>query len=241
MTEDKTPEPDIRLPDISLQKLQTFISEYSAGRLSNVKLGKLIGRGEGWVRLWAKRMNLQKDLADEVRQRTMEKLIGIHPASQDPRKKHAQMRTTYEQTVDKAIETAAETSVAVIREHQGITGKLRILSDQLIEELKIVSKYPEEMERVAEIIARADFHDLDDEKLLQERLATYRKVLTLSSRAKDLTNLANALTKILDAERKAFNLDADGGGDVATEMGVEVELLLAEIRQEESVEVIEHE
>ncbi|MCK4782119.1 MAG: hypothetical protein KAV87_00100 [Desulfobacteraceae bacterium] len=238
MTEDNTPEPEVRLPDISLQKLQTFITEYSAGRLSNVKLGKLIGRTEGWVRIWAKKMRLEKNLAEEVRQRTMEKLLGIHP-SNTARKKNAQLRKSYDQTVDKAIENAAETSVAVIREHQGITGKLRVLGEQLVAELTTISQYPEEMDKIAELIATADFAGDGDEKIVQERLATYRKVLTLGARAKDITNLANALTKILDAERKAFNLDAEGGGGGDTEMGVEVELLLATIRQEESVEAVE--
>ena len=59
----------------------------------------------------------------------------------------------------------------------------------------------------------------------------YRKMLTLSSRAKDLTNLANALGKIIDQERKAFGLDEDKGGDDGQAMGLAAEALLEAIKR----------
>jgi hypothetical protein len=237
-----TNEPEVKLPDLPLKKLQFLIREYQSGKLSNYKIGAEIKRSEKFVRIWAARMGLKKNLAQEVRQRTMEKLLGIQNAEQE-RSKCGTGRDIAANIKENAVESAANTNVAVIRSHQGITGKLKVLSDQLVTELEIISKYPEQMDRVAEIIAAADFPDEDDEKHVKKQLAMFRKALTLGSRVSDLTNLANAISKILDAERKAFNLDADpnekGGG--SGELGVELEVLLAALKEEETVEVIEHE
>ena len=140
---------------------------------------------------------------------------------------HRESHTDFEQD---AVDNASDLVVAVVREQRGVLGNARNLAEQFIKELQIVSEYPEEMDRIAEIIATAE---TEDEESARKKLRTFRKLLNLDGRTKTLTNLANALSRVIDAERKAFNMDGELGGagnDGKGLAGVTPEALLSAVR-----------
>ena len=172
---------------------------YKAGILSNLKIAKSIGMSEAFVRKWAKRLGWERTLHRDVMRKAQEKLAQ----TADP---HRESHVTFD---GEAVDTASDMVVAVVREQRGVLGNARKLAEQFVKELAILSEYPEEMDRIAQIVA---IEETMDEESARKRLATFRKILNLDGRTKTLTNLAMALSRVIEAERKAFNLDGEMGG-----------------------------
>jgi hypothetical protein len=201
-------------PDISKTLLDILVREYQAGLLSNPQIGKEIGKSEGFVRKWAKVLGLKRE----------KNIVTARGACVVVRDEDI---PTPAESKEHAVRVASE----VIKDHSSVLRTARTLAEQLLGELRILSDYPDEMVRVAEIVAHAQFTDDTDGKLVADRIRMYEKLLTLSNRSKDLNTLAQALTRIVDAERKAVGLDKEGGGNshMVGGLGVTPESLLMHV------------
>lgn len=218
--EHSAPEKHKQGPRIPAADLIFMEQHYRAGTLSNVKIGAAIGRAESFVRKWAKIYKWEKNLHQRVMDEASKKLAQFS----DP------LRESHGDFEQDAVNNASDLVVAVVREQRGVLGNARKLAEQFIKELQIVSEYPDEMDRIAEIIATAE---TEDEESARKKLRVFRKLLNLDGRTKTLTNLANALSRVIDAERKAFNMDGELGGPVNDGKGlggVTPENLLSAVR-----------
>jgi len=201
-------------PRISTIELEFLTREYQAGLLSNVAIGKELGKSETWVRRWAEKMNLVKEKHPFVQRDAQ----SVEMASKIVTKESAE-------------EHRIRVTQRILDEHSSNWDEMRQLAASLLKELRILSEYPEEMSKIAELVASASFPEDSDGKLVAERMAMYEKLLTLSTRSKDLLTLSAALTKITNADRKRIGLDRPGtssGGGVDG-LGVTPESLLSHI------------
>jgi hypothetical protein len=209
-------------PNMTKEAFELFKREFEAGLMSNAMIGRTIGRSEGWVRQWGKKLNLKKceRIPTSILPDTM-------VTSEDG------TVTVCESDISKGIDDhKANVTTAIIREHQGSLAQLRTLTDQLIQELAILSSYPTEIRKIAELVSLAQFPEDEDGKLVAERIKTYDKLLRMGNRVPALNSLVNSLTKLIETERKAFGLDKEASIDNLPDgLGVTPEKLLGHILQ----------
>lgn len=135
----------------------SLYNEWRMGIASNRQLAEKYGCDEKAIRKRAKRDNWQRDLADAVRRRTQEKLIGksASPQAADHADHEENCGIEDEETVDddvstpappaphpqstparsdeELIEEAAELRAAVVHDHTKRSGRLKALADRYMQ------------------------------------------------------------------------------------------------------------
>jgi len=101
-----------------------------------------------------------------------------------------------------AIESAVAENVMVIREHRGIAGGMRVLTETLYHELEALSGHPAEIQQLIVAVAARDPN-------MARELSRATSLPARIGAAKDLATTAKTL---IDIERRAHNID-DGDGD----------------------------
>ena len=173
---------------------------YRTGQLSNSEIARIVGCGQPGLVRHARDNNWRRDLSKQVREATRAELTHDGSTADE-----------YQIVRDAAI-VAAE----VVRDHRRQLRKGRMLVEQMFGDLGLLAVKSDEIESA--LIAAMD----GDEGAVLEAL----RALKVPVRATTLNQLANALTKVVNAERVAFNLD-----EVRTEKPYES--LLNEIAQDE--------
>lgn len=185
-----------RLSDKQWEKVRL---EYETSQFSDAELGRRHKVSAPAIRKKAKKENWKRDLAKKVRQLASEKLvhedakvsIGSRKVSTGERKE------TFSE--EKEVELAAETRVAVLREHRAAIGKGMELCNQLADDLL------QAMSATSDIEEQVEKETADDSN--GKRRDSMLKAISLPTHAGSLDKFANALTKIISLERVAFNLN----------------------------------
>lgn len=160
------------------------------GRLSNVEISVELGCTEGAVRKRIKSKNLVRDLTGDIQKATRAKLV----------REEVLDRT---KTDGEVIEEAASISAEVIISHRGAIKRRRSLVEKLYQELESLTDGQEDL---PDIIAGLKSKD---ETILR---ATLKKVASIPSRIKGVSDLVKADDLLIKMERKAFNIE-DGAGE----------------------------
>ncbi|HHG4356353.1 TPA: hypothetical protein ACPWEY_000041 [Pseudomonas aeruginosa] len=161
-------------------------SEYRAGQLSNVMLGKKHGVTEGAIRKRAKAEGWQKDLAGEVRHQVKEKLVREEVRAPSARDKDI-------------VEAAANTGVDVVRRHRRDIAKGHGLVNLLFQQLEQAATVRDELEDAVMDETAGDENSQRRNRML--------KALSLPTHAGVLRDLSTALKNLVPLERQAYNLD----------------------------------
>lgn len=154
---------------------------YRTGQYSNAEIARQIGVHHNTVSSRAKRYGWQRDLSRQVRDTTEAKLVGGGNDAQ-------------------AVDEASEIAAAIIRHHRQELGDMRGALTQLIRELRAGTEYNETLK--AAVMAAMDGEDIGSKEI-----NNLLGALTLPNRASSANQLASSLTKIVAAERAAYNLD----------------------------------
>jgi len=207
---------------LSIRQEEFFVREYCAGILSQTVIAHELGVTRKTIRKWARDRGLKRHTKDEVRQILAEKkgqvaelvMTGVTKYDENGlrNQKRNQDRETAVIVEDVKAHTARVTA-EVLREHTSLLSKLRILGERLTSELELITDHPEQFAEIAEIVANAKFQDDSDQRRVNEQIAVYERLLSLSNRVKDLLALANAIGRICDQERKNIGLDQPNRGE----------------------------
>ncbi|MRR49362.1 MAG: hypothetical protein EG825_00360 [Rhodocyclaceae bacterium] len=110
------------------------------------------------------------------------------------------------------INVNAELQVSVRREHRRGLKESRELFHTLMNELRAECINPEELDRFAQLLAAQETVGIDDEgkrqKAIEESLTTFRKLISLPTRAGTFDKLINSLTRLIAMDRIEFGINA---------------------------------
>lgn len=167
--------------------------DYRTGRFTFRELETKHGPNNATIMRRAKREGWSADLSKAVRQATNAALI----------QEVVQQRSSEaQQNAATTVLAAAEVNKQVILGHRQHVATAIGLVSELMAELRLLGSAKEELERLAEIVGGED---------PEEMLRTIRKVTSVHSKASTVKTLADAIDKLMRAERLAFGIDDEAG------------------------------
>nr|DAQ81584.1 MAG TPA: hypothetical protein [Caudoviricetes sp.] len=175
--------------------------DYRTGTFTDEELGSKYGRSRQAITKMAKVKGWKKDLSSAVRQATRASLIA-HAATE---KVAEQVAAGSNATVD-AVVIAAETNRRVILDHRDDIRRARLLSNQLMSELELITVTPGKVTKLVDTLQA-------DEQLTATETLEARQVLgelmKLPQRILSFTRLTQAMGRVQPLERRAFGMDDD--------------------------------
>lgn len=154
---------------------------------------------------WAK-LGIERDLTEKIRQEVAARVT--HDAV-------TREVTQLDRVTEKElVEANAEIQVNVIRGQRKDVTRHRGLVSKLFAELEATSDGLELMEQIGELMASPDEAGIDKLNDL------YRKVISLPGRVDMVKKLVETLEKLINAERRVFNIKDDSGSDTPPLVGV---------------------
>lgn len=156
---------------------------YRTGQLSDNEIANIVGCGQPGLRKRAKTHNWRRDLSKQVREATRAELA----------------RDGSDATDSDVVREAAAVAAEVVRDHRKQLRKGRALVEQMFDDLGLLAVKSQEIEAALMAAMEGDEHAVADAL----------RALKVPVRATTLNQLANALTKVVNAERIAFNLDEE--------------------------------
>lgn len=187
-------ERDYRTGMFSAQELAT-----KYGNVSKAGITKR-AREKGWT----------KDLGAAVRLATRAKVVAAQiteKVAKEVAEKVAGNVAESSRETQIAVLAAAEVSSGVILRHQGDLKATRDLAMDMLNELKLATHSPDELES----LFRQACEGLDEDALDAAK-QSMRDLLKLHSRVGSLHKLADTMNKLQPLERKAFALDEEDDG-----------------------------
>ncbi|TDJ64361.1 MAG: hypothetical protein E2O37_06965 [Proteobacteria bacterium] len=169
--------------------------EYEVGQFSIREIARQFGVSDTTVRRKIKRFSWQRNLQQSVREGIREQLItgsrtgGRTPHARDPDADKADEQVEAER--QEQIEVAVKRGVQVVREHQVFLGKVRSVAYLLADRLDRYLNNPKEFDQEIEPFMGGKPESVSDV----------------------LLRLSQSAAKFIPAERKAFNLDDESGGE----------------------------
>lgn len=189
------PAPGRRRPDLDWDAVER---DYRSDRHTLRELADKYGCSHVTIAQRAKRHGWSRDLTSAVKQATRAKLIEEAVSTAVSSKANdAQQETTA------TVLAAAEVNKQVILRHRGDLRRAREVALDLLEEVSAARLLAEEKELLAEILAGSSATPTDEAKARE----TVRKALSLNSRTSAFKAFTDAITKLMDGERRAFGLD----------------------------------
>lgn len=167
--------------------------DYRTGRFTFRELETKHGVPNSTIMRRQKREGWSADLSNAVRQATNAALIQAHVQ---------QECSAAQQNAAETVLAAAEVNKQVILGHRKHVASAIALATDLMEELRMLGSAKEDLERLAEIVGGED---------PDEMLRTIRKVTSVHSKVSSVKTLADAIDKLIRAERLAFGIDDDSG------------------------------
>lgn len=167
--------------------------DFRTGRFTFRELETKHGVPNTTIMRRAKREGWSADLSNAVRQATNAALI------------QAQVQQKCSDAQQNAAETvlaAAEVNKQVILGHRKHVASAIALASDLMDELKLLGSAKGDLERLAEIVGGDD---------PEEMLRTIRKVTSVHTKVSSVKTLADAIDKLVRAERLAFGIDDESG------------------------------
>jgi hypothetical protein len=167
---------------------------YRTGQLSNVQIGIQCGMTEAALRKRAKRDGWTKDLTAKVQEATKARLVR-----EVVRGSNAQLEPRTEREI---VELAAENAAAVVRLHRRDLTKGQQLCALLFGQLQEAAENREELNEIA-----AEQALVDGQNGAGQRLANFRKAISLPTHAGVIRDLSTAMKNFQALERIAWNLN----------------------------------
>jgi hypothetical protein len=197
-------------------------AEYRAGIRALRAIGETHGVSEGWIRKMAKRYGWDRDLKAKIQARA----DAIIVRRETVRNQRTQNRLSYAPTEHEIIEANATTAASVAISQRADIAKAVAVVSGLFDEL-IGHADSEAGRQLAEIVA--DPESTPDVLRLQ-----FEKVLSFPARVASAKALSDSLRTVVELQRKAYGMDADGAdenarrplsdAELATKMAYFVEL-----------------
>jgi hypothetical protein len=161
--------------------------EYRAGQLSVREIAGRFNLDEKAIRKRASAENWERALADKVRAAVREKLVR----ADSPQTKHTKASDA------EIIETFSQRGFDLVTSHQGNIKALRNICASMAAELIEVKEHEEE---IKDDIMEATKND-------GKRRSRMLRAVSLYGRSGVLSNLSQALSKLIPLERQAFSID----------------------------------
>lgn len=179
---------------------------------SHVAIGKQ-AKNNGWT----------QDLSKAIKAATKAKLVEVTPAD----KLAAKQVIVNDFAVTTTVLAAAEVNKQIILGHRADLRKARDVTVALLAELRNAAITEEEQERLIRMMAGdgADPSDLHEARKLLMRFTS------LAGRITSVKSMAEALTKLQAAERKAFGLDDEGDEAKKPELVEQLAVFIAGIHE----------
>lgn len=187
-------------------------ADYRTGRFSNRVLAVKYGCTEGAIRKKAKAEGWEKDLTAKVQAATKAKLAqrvsevkvkqdGTQ-STHDESVRGSETRTV--RTERQIIEEAAEESAGVVMRHRRTILSAQVMASTLLGQLEEAAAKREEIEE--------DICEETRGEMTSHRRSRMLRAVSLPTHTGAMLNLANALHKLVTAERAAWNLDDKAAG-----------------------------
>lgn len=167
--------------------------DYRTGRFTFRELETKHGVPNSTIMRRAKREGWSADLSNAVRQATNAALIQAQVS---------QKCSDAQQNAAETVLAAAEVNKQVILGHRKHVASAIALASDLMDELKLLGSAKGDLERLAEIVGGED---------PEEMLRTIRKVTSVHTKVSSVKTLADAIDKLVRAERLAFGIDDESG------------------------------
>lgn len=211
--------------------------EYRAGLSNNYQLAARYSCSEGAIRLRAKRYGWTRDIKGALNDRVqvLTNLDSIEKAQQsvashrDPDavtvgkvglRRDAERRAADQRGEDAIIEAIAQKQAGIIQKSKARIGRLQSIVEGMFEELVAQSMTPEQLARVADLVALVESQDqmAPDPSRMAKQVKAFKQLLALGSRADIVRKLAESLKTLTGLERQAhgINDNANGDGDQPT-------------------------
>lgn len=188
--------------------------DYRAGKLTLREIGEKHGVSAGRVCQVADEKGWQRgELKEVVRKATTALLIAEHVEGEVKKVK---------QGLNTTILAEAELNKQVILRHRQDLGQTRQVAMDMLGELALTTKKPEEIEALFEKVTE----DLGGNALTSAQ-QQFRDFMRLHSRIGSVHKLADTLSKLQERERKAYGLDDD-----ENKRGTGFEDLLADLHED---------
>ena len=168
--------------------------EYAKGTRSNVEIAAQFGVSEGAIRKKAREKNWAKDLSEQIRIKTAQKL----------REAEYESSTNYKEARTNAVEIEAKKQANVLIQHRSDIRRHIQLRNNLLNECIVQSEDIDDFERLAEIIDSGD-----ESKMMQ----AYRKAMSLPQRVDTFKKLVESTKTLVGLEREAFGISDNANGD----------------------------
>lgn len=163
--------------------------DYRTGRFTWRELEAKHGVPNTTIMRRGKREGWSADLSNAVRQATNAALIQAQVQ---------QECSAAQQNAADTVLAAAEVNKQVILGHRKHVANAIALASDLMEELKLLGSAKDDLQRLAEIVGGED---------PEEMLRTVRKVTSVHTKVSSVKTLADAIDKLVRAERLAFGID----------------------------------
>lgn len=181
---------------LSQEVLEQLHAMYSSGQYSNVRLAEQFGVSESVIRKKAKELGWQRDNAALIRAEGRALLQREDAVAAAPGARV---------TEADVVRVGAQQLAAVERDHRDRASRLKGLADRLYSDLRDVS---DNTEMIGEVLERA----LANEQISDALITSLAAKLEAGSRIKAFKALVEATDKLVGIERKAYNMDREGGG-----------------------------
>lgn len=162
--------------------------EYRAGQLSNREIAAKYGPTETAIRKRAKRDGWTRDLRDQVRKATADKLV------------RAEVRKPDTQDDDRVVDQVSDRAVEIVLSHRKDIREGREMTSLLFEELRDGTANRVLLHELVDQIA-------ESEEWNERARSAAMRAISLPQRAGVLRDLANSMKVLQGLERTAYNID----------------------------------
>jgi hypothetical protein len=162
--------------------------DYRAGMLSIREVAKMHGISDRAIRKKADSLGWERDLSEKVAEKVRNELVRTESALADQK-----------QTEKEIVESAATNIVSVVLGHRKRYGRIRDISDTLMQQLEEAIANRDEIEEDIEAETAKDKDGKRRNRML--------RAVSLSGHISDLVNLANVERTLTEMERKSFGMD----------------------------------
>lgn len=191
-------------PKAAREDMERLEADYRAGILTTREIGQLHGISHARVSQYARQHGWSRDLSHKVKAAAAAKLAApTLPALLTERFPALKM------TEDQTVEAGAQVIAAVVLEHRANIRKARSLAVGMLAELEDLGGDQESLQQAA--VKALEGLGQGDTEAAKGFLRRLDNAMNLGSRAGNLTQVVNVLDRSIAMERRAFDLDKDGG------------------------------
>lgn len=165
--------------------------DYRSGTLSNAQLARLHCISDDTVVNRAKEFGWERNLTDQISAAKDHKL-NLKTTIAETENNHP--------TEAEIVETVGELQSRIILSHRTDIGLARRVCMKLLSELSALTDNTEDIRVLGDVMREPDKYGNDKQNDI------YQKVISMKGRTEDMKRLADAITKLIEIEAKAYNI-----------------------------------